>query len=216
MSHHARALLLIMLIATLASCKKEKEDDFTPSASRATLPISMFSYLVPGNYWVYERRQVDSLDVPMTANVYIDSLFVTGDTLLNGITYAVIREARNGILTQVNRLWRDSADCIVSPEHAIIFCSATFNQVIYTHTQPFLQTDYSVSSAMVPLSVPAGDFSAFVFLGEWTSFDPYPVIPEWKYPRAYWAYGVGRLKWYVHYMVSPIAFRHELIRYHIE
>ncbi|MEO7080443.1 MAG: hypothetical protein ABIY71_02910, partial [Flavobacteriales bacterium] len=90
------------------------------------------------------------------------------------------------------------------------------NQVIYTHTQPFIQTAYSVSSAMVPLSVPAGDFSAFVMFGKWTSFDPYPVIAEWKSSREFWAYGVGRLKWYVNYMVSPMAFRHELIRYHIQ
>ena len=216
MTHQKSALLLFILIGMLASCKKEKEDDFAPIGSHATLPISMFSHLEPGNYWIYERRQVDSMDVPLNTIVDIDSLFVTGDTLLNGLTYAVISKARNGILSPQKQCWRDSADRIVTAAHEIIFCSATFNQVIYTQDQGILRTDYSVSSAMVPLSVPAGDFSAFVMLGQCTSIGSYPVVPEWKYPRTYWAYGVGRMKWHEHYMSSPLGYRYELLRYHVE
>lgn len=216
MTHRARTVLLLLALITFAACKKEKELDYAPGASSATLDIAMFSQLAIGNYWVYERRQVDSLDVPIDGNVRIDSLFVTGDTVLNGLTYAVIREARNGAIVPLQRLWRDSADCIVTPDHEIVFCSATFNQVIYTLLQPpILQTDFSVSSAMVPLSVPAGAFSAFVMSGEMTSIPPFPDLPEWKHPRSYWAYGVGRLGWSMAFSSSPIAFRYELLRYHI-
>lgn len=216
MFHRVPVALLLITVFTLSSCRKEEDLDCTPGASSATLDIATFSQLAIGNYWVYERRQVDSLDVPINENVRIDSLFISGDTVLNGLTYAVIREAQNGGLVPMQRFWRDSADCIVTSDHEILFCSATFNQVVYTHLQsPFLQTDYSVSSAMVPLAVPAGEFSAFVMRGQVTSFAPYPVLPEWKHPRSYWAYGVGRLKWSVTFMSSPFAFRYELLRYHI-
>ncbi len=219
-----RALLLAALIASLASCKKEDDEDPVPTippVPNTALAVEDFSNLVVGNYWVYERRQVDSLDMPQGSGVSVDSLYVIGDTLLDGETFAMLRIGANGQPGNgVRYYWRDSADCIVGTNGWIIFSAATFDQVLYTESTPIgggaLDINYIIPSATVPITVPAGSFSTYLVLGECVSSGGYPPIPEWKYPRDYWAEGVGRVKWYDYFAAGWLGYRYELVRYHVQ
>ena len=214
----ARSLLVLTLLAGQASCKKDDVSEPPPVVPPAPLAVSTFSQLDTGNYWVYERRQVDSLDVVQGTGLVLDSLYVTGDTTLNGEEYTVIRKATNGAVTPIRYFWRDSADCIVSSEGEVLFASATFDQVIhssYSGGPDGLQIDHVVQSGTMPVSVPAGEFTAYLVLGQCTSIGNFPVIPEWKYPRTYWTGGVGRVKWYAYFASGSLGYRYELVRYHV-
>ena len=214
-----RALLLTTFVASFASCKKDEDPEDAPVQPAAPLEVSAFSNLTVGNYWVYERRQVDSLDVDQGTPVRLDSLYVIGDTLLNGNAFTMIRLGANGLPGGVRYYWRDSADCILDLNGYTVFRSSGFDQVFFSDqgaAMAGLVIDYSVSSAVVPISVPAGNFNTYRVLGLCTSSGTFPVVPEWKYPRAYWNEGTGRVKWYDYYMAGPLGYRYELVRYHVQ
>src|SRR5688500_17959960 len=72
---------LLLLSLTVSSCKKEKEISPPPAK---TYPD--YSALKPGNYWIYERFDVDSNGNATPTGIY-DSCYVEKDTQINGRTY---------------------------------------------------------------------------------------------------------------------------------
>jgi hypothetical protein len=223
MTFSNKALLALALVAAFTSCKKDDEGDPAPAippVQNAALAVEDFSNLVVGNYWVYERRQVDSLDVDQGSPIRLDSLYVIGDTLLDGETFAMIRLGINGQPGNgVRYYWRDSADRIVDRNGSTLFSATTFDQVLYTESTggpSGVNIDYVIPSGTVPIAVPAGSYDAYLVLGQCTSFGTFPVIPEWKFPRDYWAEGVGRVKWYDYYAAGSLGERFELMRYYVQ
>src|SRR4029079_7486399 len=97
-------LLSLTVPCAFSACKKDDADP-PPEIPPTPLSISSFSRLDSGNYWVYEERHVDSLDVPLSTVVNLDSLYVTGDTVLDGVEYAVIRKAWNGQVSTMTQYW---------------------------------------------------------------------------------------------------------------
>lgn len=215
-----KATLLLVCVTALISCKKDDDEEAAPQQPGQPVAVSTFSNLAVGNYWVYERRQVDSVDVDQGQPVRIDSLFVIGDTLLGGQTFSMIRLGVNGQPgSGVRYYWRDSADCILDHYGHIVFRSTGFDEVFYSDQGAALAgliIAYSVSSAVVPISVPAGNFDTYRVLGDCISSGTFPVVPEWKFPRAYWSVGLGRVKWYEYYSAAPLGYRYELVRYHVQ
>ena len=211
-------LLPALFLLTITACKKD--DDEAPVPTPPTpMDVSEFSQLEPGNYWVYERRQVDSMDVVQGAGVSVDSVFVAGDTALNGQTYTMLRKATNGVLSNYRVYRRDSADCVVDDAYFIHFASNTFDQILestYTGGPNGLQVDYSVSSTPVTMTTPAGTFNCYVVNGAMTSIGTFPVIAEWKSPRYYWAAGVGRVRWTDYFAFGDLGNRFELVRYSVQ
>ena len=89
-----RTVLLLVLVASVVSCKKDEEEG-PASPILSTLPdpnaafdLSDFSLLTEGNYWVYERRTYDSTGLQLGLGV--DSFFFAGDTVINGNTLSLI------------------------------------------------------------------------------------------------------------------------------
>ncbi len=216
-----KATLFFVCVTALISCKKDDDEESAPQQPGQPLAVSTFSNLAVGNYWVYERRQVDSVDAEVGQPVRIDSLFVIGDTLLGGQTFSMIRLGVNGQPgSGVRYYWRDSADCILDHYGHTVFRSTGFGEVFYTESTPIgagaLDINYSVSSSTVPISVPAGGFTTYQVVGECVSTSPYPPVPAWKSPRSYWTPGTGRVKWYEYYAIAPLGYRYELVRYHVQ
>jgi hypothetical protein len=76
--------------------------------------------------------------------------------------------------------------------------------------------DYTIPSTMVPVTTPSGSYSTYLVNGVATSYGLIPFVPEWKYPRHYWAQDIGRVKWYEYFSSSPLGFRYELLRYNVQ
>ena len=85
---HLTIVRSCIIITLLAACQKNDEDAPSDPVNIPDSPadISTFSQLDSGNYWVYDRYRVDSLDVADPVYYVRDSLHVVGDTVLAGNT----------------------------------------------------------------------------------------------------------------------------------
>jgi hypothetical protein len=215
MSPDPKYLIIVAAAVALASCKKDEDEPAV--APPMPMAVDGFMPLAPGNYWVYERHKVDSNDVILESGG-TDSTVVAGDTVLNGHLYTVLRRSLNGQPANYYASWRDSANCVVNSQNAILFCSDPLDQVIYTVYQGPVGViiDYTVHSTPVQVALPAGDFSTYMMRASYTSIGGYPEVPEWKELRSHWADGVGRVRWYEFYGATDFGYRYDLVRYHVE
>ena len=211
----SRIVMGMALLMVLFSCKKDDPPVDPPTPPPTALEVSSFSQLDPGNYWVYLRQKVDSTDAVIDGFSRVDSLFVTGDTTIDGSSYAVIHRTADGVLSPLVQYWRDSANYIVTGMHQILFSSTTFDQVIYTENTDQLHVDYSVGSGWVPVSVPAGNFDSYLVTGVSTSIGGLTAVSEWTSPRDYWVADVGRVRWYEFYVYAPVGWRYDLVHFHV-
>lgn len=215
MSPTIRVLFILTIMATLAACQRDDEA-LPPSQPPQGMDVAAFSELSPGNYWIYQKYKVDSTD-QVLETLFVDSIFVTGDTILNGETFAVIRRSMDGAPPGLPYFWRDSADCLITSDHRVLFCADPLDQVIYTLDQGPVGVllDFSVSSIPESVTVPAGTFSTYCMRSEITSIGGFPEQPDWKQLRSNWAAEIGRIRYYEFYYLFPFGYRYDLIRYHI-
>ena len=183
------------------------------------MDVAAFGQLDSGNYWVYERLRVDSLDVPDPTTYRRDSFYVAGDTLLDGITWQVVRLSANGTLSGYFELWRDSANYLLTRDKGALFAANDFDRTFYIDSIPAsnsLSIHYAVGSSPVTVTVPAGTYASYLVTGTCFSYGGFPVIPVWKYPRTYWVEGIGRVKWYAYFMSGNTGYRYQLVHYQVE
>lgn len=211
----ARYTLFILALSALAAC--QPDDDVVapiPGPPTQALEISGFSNLATGNYWVYQKHRVDSLDNVIDV-LAVDSFFVSGDSVVNGETYWKVH--RNVIMHATTFLWRDSAGCLVTEDHEVMFCADPLDQLVYTEVQgPVgVQLDYTVYSTPETITVAAGTFSTYKMQCEIISIGGFPEQPDWKRLRSYWAEGAGRVRYYEFYYLFPFGYRYDLVSYDV-
>jgi hypothetical protein len=120
--------LLITLIL-FCSCQKE-------NIINGNIEDESYSALSTGNYWVYEKYQIDDLGNEILLDG-LDSCYVEKDTIINGLVY--YKMVRPHIVpSKINSYLRDSSDCIVDSTGRIIFS--------YSHNQEILFVDYITAS----------------------------------------------------------------------
>lgn len=210
-----RFTLALLALTTLAACQPD-EDVVAPLPGPPTqdLEIAAFSNLATGNYWVYQRYRVDSIDNVVEV-LGLDSIFISGDSVVNGETYYVVH--RTVMVPQWTYLWRDSAGYLVTPEHEVVFCTDPLDQLIYTEVEgPVgVELDYTVYSTPESITVPAGTFSTLKMQAEITSIGGFPEMAEWRRPRSYWAEDVGRVRYYEFFAFNPLGNRYDLVGYDV-
>lgn len=210
-----RIALVLLASTTLAAC--QPDDDVVapiPGPPTQALEISGFSNLATGNYWVYQGYRVDSAD-NVVATLAVDSFFVSGDSVVNGETFWKVH--RNVIMPATTYLWRDSAGCLVTEDHEVMFCADPLDELIYTDVQgPVgVQLDYTVYSTPETITVAAGTFSTYKMQCEITSIGGFPEQPDWKRLRSYWAEDVGRVRYYEFFSANPLGKRYDLVSYDV-
>ena len=166
------------------------------------------------NYWVYQKYRVDSID-NVAQVLGLDSIFITGDSVVNGETYAVVH--RNTLSPIWTELWRDSAGYVITADHEVVFCADPLDQLIYTEVEgPVgVQLDYTVYSTPESITVPAGTFSTLKMQAEITSIGGFPEMADWRRPRSYWAEDIGRVRYYEFFAFNPLGNRYDLVRYDV-
>lgn len=158
-----KTLLPIALIITvLSSCKKESPEQNLDPAPVYSLPTSA------GSYWVFERRTVDSLGNETPSG--IDTLFLLGDTLLNGKSYLAY-SSWTGNFPHPNYL-RDSMGYLVDENGTIHYAYVHFGDTLnswdsnggFPGPNGFIQLymDQYMSNGLTNLSTPAGPFDCYL------------------------------------------------------
>lgn len=110
-----------------------------------------------GSYWIYQWSEVDSTGVETALNQY-DSLFVIGDSVINGNTYAVYRSVNFSGFENIY-LQRDSSGFIVDNHGNVSFTYMDFDVIYSQGSEPGLWDYYSqYLSGPFTISLPIGTF----------------------------------------------------------
>ena len=212
-------VLVLSLIALLAACKKDDCDELpapTPVPNTAG-SIEEYGLLDDGNYWIYQRYQVDSVDNITSTYPTLDSVFIAGDTTIEGLVYKQVRRMV-GASTGLTRFWRLDGDRLVDSYAGVQFCVDPFDLVLQTDSDGSpsqVVIDWSVLSNTSSVSVAAGNYEAYSMVGQATSYG-LPICPEWKYPRRFWVAGIGKIRYYDFFLLGPTGYRYDLVRYHVQ
>ncbi len=153
--------IFLSLIAT--SCNKGKQP-----ANNENQPVNYSTPSTIGSYWVYRDYEVDSLgNVSMLNSA--DTMFVTGDSIVNGHTYTVYKGAL--IPNADCRLLRDSSGFVVNENGYIYFSNNNLGSIFHTWNEPNypgpngqinLITQTYIEPLIEAVSVPAGNFMSYV------------------------------------------------------
>ncbi|MBX7107640.1 MAG: hypothetical protein K1X61_03230 [Chitinophagales bacterium] len=208
--------LSIALTTAFSSCKK----DITDPPASTTYPN--FSQLKAGNYWIYERFDVDSAG-NATATGITDSCYVEKDTMINNTRYfKVIRPAIAGTIYN-DKFVRDSLHYIVNHLGQILFSSQNFTDTFYHYfiTAGPADTVCAVVVKMADknylLNTPAGPFQTQSFK---QSFAMYPKWSSQGNPRnvdTRYAENVGIVsETFPFYASNPNYIERRLVRYKVD
>lgn len=204
------AALPLMLVA----CKKEEGDTPDPPGL-ATPSISDYSNLTVGNYWVYEMRELDSTGAYTTDPPIYDSVYVYGDTIINGVTWTGLRSTNSGGLPP--QTWRrDSLNYMVDLYRGPVFMASANDGVVRHEEYPgVVAVDYSLFTSLQSISTPSGTHAAQEVKGMFTSLG-FPVPPVYRLPRTYWTAGIGMVHSRVFYLFGGNGYEHTLVSYNVQ
>lgn len=150
-------ILVAVLIFAFVSCKKDSDN--TPSNTSTTITANSFSPLTAGSYWAYDWYVVDSSGNALFFNI-TDSIYIIGDTIIAGDTFAIQSSTWFGNPSAISYL-RDSSDCLIDNIGRIYFSAANFSDTLYLwNSFSGDETGYlKMDSANIAVTVPAGTFN---------------------------------------------------------
>lgn len=213
---HFRSLPVVLALlapALFLSCRKDTSDP--PANGDPTPAAAPWSKLTIGNTWTYAIVQFDSLDNEVPT-MWTDVVTLTGDSVVNGITWSVVQGTRNihspGQTTGYTQLLRDSADCIVALGGTCVFRANAPGATLFSSVIPPSGTlTWSMADAPASVVVPAGTFTTAVVVGE----AMYPGVPV-RVLRTHRAAGIGLVQDETKYLSSGGGFRKKLISWSVQ
>ena len=153
--------LIILTLASLATIGcKDANDEVYP----AVYPD--FTNLKVGNYWIYERYNLDSNGVYTTLGIF-DSTYVEKDTLINGQTYFKYMDDWYGSPAGHDATFlRDSLHYLVNSSGRIQFSSENFTDTLWQDhisfgvgsTDTICRIYCKMTDDNLPVNTPAGTF----------------------------------------------------------
>jgi hypothetical protein len=123
--------LIVTFFISSSSCKKKEEKVECVTEETPVVSYDNYYPLKVGNYWIYERYQING-DNTTTKMNEVDSSYVEKDTLINNKTYyKLIKYDFVFDKKRINYL-RDSLDYIVTSDGTILFSSKDFRTTFYS------------------------------------------------------------------------------------
>lgn len=205
-------LVIAAVVLLITSCKKC--DDVTEIDGTGLLVDATLYYpLSPGSYWIYETiyENADSI----YTGINTDSIYIAGDSTLNGNTYAVFKGSWP--IGGSVRLRRDSSGYIVGETGKIHFAVNNFTDTLYInpdttssyHNSCIMENNDSISI------VPAGTFSVYDYACYYYSNPGYPHGSP-RIMHNFYAPSVGLVKMNYFFYASPYNTEKRLLRFHLE
>lgn len=212
-------ILSVLFMTTLIySCKKEDEVEVVPTPTSTVYPN--YSQLKVGNYWIYQRFEVDSLGNATPTAVY-DSCYIDKDTIIDSQTY--YKYIAPDPYSQQNDLsvefLRDSLHYIISryDYYKIRFSSQDFLTVFDTYysMDSIYEKTRKMDDKNMSVTTPAGVFvtsnmkETIRFLN---STNPFHI----RYNNHRYAENIGIIaETIINYSASPTTTERRLVRYHL-
>lgn len=205
-------LFTCLFIVVLFSCK---DDDANPTGNNQT---TNFYPLTVGSYWVYDWTKIDTngVETPFGGR---DSIYISGDTMINSIKYAVIESSLFGG-DYKKEYQRDSSGFLVNNKGQILFDPSNSQDLLWIDTifqgnYPYILIEYSMEGTTTEIEVPSGKFECFNLQGKVITQDS---NYRWgtRYKRDYYSDGIGKIQSINFFHSNPVDLRSELVKYHIE
>ncbi len=216
-----KLILLLAAVCIFASCKKRNSNDDTNPDDNSAVSYSNYLPLRTGSYWIYQNFDLDT-NGAYTSTGVIDSDYVAGDTLVNGITYGKWYR-NNAVLGASTYIVRDSLHYIVDITGARIFSSQNFTDTFdmqygFNATDTLYFSYFKMEDNNAGVSVPAG---TFITNNAKTTYILYPPFSNGlanpRYINLRFAQNVGLVyETLMPFASSPTYKVRKLIRYHIE
>lgn len=207
------ALLLGLL---LISCDKDEDATSCPSGDGPSSPtIDRYSLLVDGNYWVYERALLDSTGAYTADPVQVDTLLVSGDTLVDGVVWKKLTSGPGGFYGGV-RLRRDSANFLLEQDRGRIFMAVEGQAIVQEEEYPgMVAIAYTVYGPLVDINTSLGTFACKEVVGVTSSLG-YPVPPDHRLPRYFWSADQGLVKARVFFLTAGNGYEYRLVDRYVQ
>ncbi len=203
--------LSALFFALFFSCKND--DDATGG------PVQQSNYtpLTIGSYWVYDWVREDTLG-NQTMMSQVDTMTVVGDTVLNGVEYAVLEGTFLG--GPQTKFQRDSIGYLVNSNGAILFDSNNSTNLIFSDTifagpSPHVFMEYRMEGVITSVDVPAGIFQCVNYQGTIIPADPNHPHGT-RITNQYYAEDIGLVRSRMFFFNSPDYIVSRLVAYHIE
>jgi hypothetical protein len=203
-------LVLAFLSILTFSCKKSS-DDAAPSAQ------ADYYQLKVGNYWIYQRYEIDTNGVVTPKNDF-DSAYIEKDTIIRGSTYYKLWIKFTGCTgDQYPSYLRDSSAFLVNHLGRKECSVDHFNDTLYidtSYTKVF--RGYGLMSGMDSLvTVQAGTFPSIT-----SRLQVVPTQPNDPHPvrYAYTIYGksIGMIKSHSFFYMGGLQIESRLVRYKVQ
>lgn len=206
-------ILVFALALLVVQCKKDKSFVAEPGPGSP----SDYHPMKTGNYWVYQWYEVDSQG-NATLLPQIDSVYLAGDTLINGEKYWIRKGGFFGSSLEYATNWRDSASYLVDEFGRIQFSNTNFTDTLFSDilgNNQFYEWKMMVKDDK-NIEVPAGSFSTFNFQTTLQDLNkPFACGGYSKKFDKQFAKGVGIVRQTFSYAFNPacIVYEARLVRY---
>jgi hypothetical protein len=191
----------------LQSCKDE---DVSPTTSAPAISI----VTSPGSYWVYQWYDIDTAGNE-TINRYSDSIYIAGDTAINGNLYVIFTGTELGS-PNVSYL-RDSASYVVASTGKILWNTSKIGE-ISTYTNDIITATSSTSNLSKNVQVAGENYTAIERMTTYCKTNGSPMNPceQCSTFKAYFANGIGEVMRQTAYIGSCNKLERRLVRYEIK
>lgn len=210
---------LVAVSVFIVSCKKDN-DDTIPDPVTPPAAETDYMPLKTGNYWVYQRYEVDSSGNATALNVF-DSCYVEKDTVINGATYAKLTRP-DYLITGGTIYLRDSSDYVISWNGKLVFSDVDTATYFYSHyyidissdTICFIQT--KMTEMNTQSTVPAGTFVTCNAKTTYNMYPPYDAQGAVRTRHFRLGADVGIITETLEFFTSnPKYIERRLVRYHL-
>jgi hypothetical protein len=178
--HHKRLFVLLAFSFILLNnaCKKEDKDD------REIFYFSDYFPLEEGNFWIYRTYRVNRNGQVESIRSFHDSIYIKGDTLINGLMHKVI-----WMNHQISHIVRREFTEYYNHQGLHFLSNKIFDQTLDSSTQYFSpmfsgKIYYNMRNRNVQMSTEAGSFNTneavsnvFYYYEDLT--EPYPIKYEY-------------------------------------
>ncbi len=209
------------LACTFISCK----DDDDANQPNPVPPVTYADYtnLKVGNYWIYQRYEVDS-NGNGTATTKYDSCFVEKDTIINAkIYHKVVRPSLTNSNSPDIYFLRDSLHYTINHIGGIMLSTMDFINTFessYYILVPDNDTVAYISRKMadpnVSITVPAGTYLTINSKKTYVMYYPFNGAGTYRHMHSRYAKNVGLiLETFPFYASNPIYTERRLVSYHL-
>ena len=209
---------LFIAITCLFACKKEKQKE-----DEKVYPN--YSQLKVGNYWIYQRFEIDTFGRETALNQY-DSCYIEKDMLINGKTYFKLVSPYVIPPTTESSYLRDSLHYIVNSSGQILFSSEDYTTIFYsgfityditdTLTDTICQILWKMETTPLTVSTPAGTYSTLNVKHTYLMYPNWAQAGNPRYLNHRYAKDIGMVQETLPFFASePNYTEKRLVRYHL-